>query len=164
MIAPSKLKSLVYENPVTSNAGMDVYEVPQENHDYVITVDVARGVGEDYSAFIVVDITEFPHKVVAKYRNNDIKPMMFPNIIYQLAKSYNNAFILCEVNDVGDQVASIIQYDLEYQNLFDVFNERSCWSNCWTRILRKKDSTGSQDVQDSQEDWVFESKDYGGRK
>jgi len=117
LIAPSKLKSLVYENPATSNAGMDVYEAPQENHDYVITVDVARGVGEDYSAFIVIDITEFPHKVVAKYRNNDIKPMMFPNIIYQLAKSYNNAFVLCEVNDVGDQVASIIQYDLEYQNL-----------------------------------------------
>ena len=117
LIAPSKLKSLVYENPVTSNAGMDVYEAPQENHDYVITVDVARGVGEDYSAFIIIDITEFPHKVVAKYRNNDIKPMMFPNIIYQLAKSYNNAFVLCEVNDVGDQVASIIQYDLEYQNL-----------------------------------------------
>ena len=117
LIAPSKLKSLVYENPATSNAGMDVYEAPQENHDYVITVDVARGVGEDYSAFIIIDITEFPHKVVGKYRNNDIKPMMFPNIIYQLAKSYNNAFILCEVNDVGDQVASIIQYDLEYQNL-----------------------------------------------
>ena len=117
LIAPSKLKSLVYENPATSNAGMDVYEAPQENHDYVITVDVARGVGEDYSAFIIIDITEFPHKVVAKYRNNDIKPMMFPNIIYQLAKSYNNAFVLCEVNDVGDQVASIIQYDLEYQNL-----------------------------------------------
>jgi len=117
LIAPSKLKSLVYENPVTSNAGMDVYEAPQENHDYVITVDVARGVGEDYSAFVVIDITEFPHKVVGKYRNNDIKPMMFPNIIYQIAKSYNNAFVLCEVNDVGDQVASIIQYDLEYQNL-----------------------------------------------
>ena len=117
LIAPSKLKSLVYENPVTSNAGMDVYEAPQENHDYVITVDVARGVGEDYSAFVIIDITEFPHRVVAKYRNNDIKPMMFPNIIYQLAKSYNNSFILCEVNDVGDQVASIIQYDLEYQNL-----------------------------------------------
>ena len=117
LIAPSKLKSLVYENPPTSNAGMDVYQAPLENHDYVITVDVARGVGEDYSAFVVIDITEFPHKVVGKYRNNDIKPMMFPNIIYQIAKSYNNAFVLCEVNDVGDQVASIIQYDLEYQNL-----------------------------------------------
>ena len=99
------------------NAGLDVYQDPVENHDYVITVDVARGVGEDYSAFIVVDITEFPHKVVAKYRNNEIKPMLFPNIIWEVARSYNSAYILCEVNDVGDQVASIIQYDLEYQNL-----------------------------------------------
>ena len=90
----------------------------------MITVDVARGVGEDYSAFVIFDITEFPHKVVAKYRNNDIKPMLFPNVIWEMAKKYNEAFILCEVNDIGDQVASIIQYDLEYQNLINVFNER----------------------------------------
>jgi len=117
LIAPSKLKSLVYETPITQNAGLDVYQPSIKGHDYVMTVDVARGVGEDYSAFVVIDITEFPHKVVAKYRNNDIKPMLFPNIIYDVAKNYNNAFILCEVNDIGDQVASIIQYDLEYQNL-----------------------------------------------
>ena len=117
LIAPSKLRSLIYDNPIKKNAGLDVYEPSQEKHDYVMTVDVARGVGEDYSAFVVVDITEFPHRVVAKYRNNDIKPMLFPNIIYEVAKSYNSAFILCEVNDIGDQVASILQYDLEYQNL-----------------------------------------------
>ena len=117
LIAPSKLRSLVYEAPQTSNAGLDVYQDPIKDHDYVITVDVARGVGEDYSAFVCVDITEFPHKVVAKYRNNDIKPMLFPNVIYEIAKSYNNAFILCEVNDVGDQVASLLHYDLEYQNV-----------------------------------------------
>jgi len=117
LIAPSKLRTLVYENPQTSNAGLDIYVEPEKNHDYVVTVDVARGVGEDYSAFVVVDITQFPHKVVGKYRNNDIKPMLFPNIIFEIAKRYNNAFILCEVNDIGDQVASIIQYDLEYQNL-----------------------------------------------
>ena len=117
LIAPSKLRSLVYEAPQTSNAGLDVYQDPVKDHDYVITVDVARGVGEDYSAFVCVDITEFPHKVVAKYRNNDIKPMLFPNVIYEIAKSYNNAFILCEVNDVGDQVASLLHYDLEYQNV-----------------------------------------------
>ena len=113
LIAPSKLRTLVYDNPIQRNAGLDVYEPAQENHDYVMTVDVARGVGEDYSAFVVVDITEFPHKVVAKYRNNDIKPMLFPNIIYEVAKSYNSAFILCEggVNDIGDQVASILQYE-----------------------------------------------------
>jgi hypothetical protein len=117
LIAPSKLKSLVYENPRKRNAGLDVYQDPIKDHDYIVTVDVARGVGEDYSAFVVVDITEFPHKIVAKYRNNEIKPMLFPNIIYEVSKSYNSAYILCEVNDVGDQVASIIQYDLEYQNL-----------------------------------------------
>ncbi len=117
LIAPSKLRSLVYENPIKRNAGLDVYEAPKDNHDYVMTVDVARGVGADYSAFVCVDITEFPHKVVAKYRNNEIKPMLFPNIIYEVAKNFNEAYILCEVNDIGDQVASIIQYDLEYQNL-----------------------------------------------
>ena len=117
LIAPSKLRILIYDNPIQRNAGLDVYENPIQDHDYVMTVDVARGVGEDYSAFVCVDITEFPHKVVAKYRNNDIKPMLFPNIIYEIAKSYNSAYILCEVNDIGDQVASILQYDLEYQNL-----------------------------------------------
>ena len=117
LIAPSKLKSLVFNDPIKTNAGLDVYENPKENHDYVVTVDVARGVSEDYSAFVVIDITEFPHRLVAKYRNNEIKPMMFPNIIYELAKSYNGAYILCEVNDIGDQVASLLHYDLEYQNV-----------------------------------------------
>ena len=117
LIAPSKLRTLVYENPIQQNAGLDVYEAVREGHDYIMTVDVARGVGGDYSAFTVIDISKFPHKMVAKYRDNEIKPMLFPSVIYEVAKNYNEAFILCEVNDVGDQVASIIQYDLEYQNL-----------------------------------------------
>ena len=117
LIAPSKLRTLVYENPKTRNAGLDVYEDPQPKHDYLMTVDVARGVVKDYSAFVVIDITTFPHRVVAKYRNNEIKPMLFPNVIYEVARSYNESFILCEVNDVGDQVASILNYDMEYSNL-----------------------------------------------
>lgn len=117
LIAPSKLRCLVYDDPIKRSAGLDVYEDPREDRDYVITVDVARGVSIDYSAFVVIDITSFPHKLVAKYRNNEIKPMLFPSIIHQTAVAYNNAFILCEVNDVGDQVASILQYDMEYQNL-----------------------------------------------
>ena len=117
LIAPSKLRALVYDNPKKRSAGLDVYEDAQKDHDYVLTVDVARGVGGDYSAFVIIDITEFPHRVVAKYRNNEIKPMLFPNVIWEVAKSYNNGFILCEVNDVGDQVAAIINYDLEYENL-----------------------------------------------
>ncbi len=117
LISPSKLRTLVYDSPRKTSAGMDVYEDPKKKHDYVITVDVARGVGSDFSAFVVVDITKFPHRVVAKYRNNEIKPMLFPSVIYEVARSYNEAFILCEVNDVGDQVAAIINYDLEYENL-----------------------------------------------
>ena len=117
LISSSKLKSLVYDEPIKSHRGLDIYFEPIKNHDYVITVDVARGVGIDYSAFIITDITSFPHKIIGKYKNNEIKPMLFPSIIVDIAKAYNNAFILCEVNDIGDQVASIIQYDLEYDNL-----------------------------------------------
>ena len=117
LIAPSKLRTLVYDAPMLQNKGLDVHMQPVANHDYVCTVDVARGVGNDYSAFTVIDITEFPHKLVAKYRNNEIKPMLFPSIIEEVAKSYNEAYVLCEVNDVGDQVAAILQYDLEYKNV-----------------------------------------------
>ncbi len=117
LISPSKLRTMIYDDPIKSNKGLDIYEEPIDKHDYILTVDVARGVGIDYSAFVLVDITEYPHKIVGKYKNNEIKPMIFPNVIYQIAKSYNNAFILVEVNDIGDQVASIIHFDLEYENI-----------------------------------------------
>ena len=117
LISPAKLKNLVYDAPIAKNAGLDIYEEPIKDHNYIVTVDVARGLGNDYSAFIVFDVTQFPYKVVAKYRNNEIKPMLFPNVILDVAKGYNNAYLLVEVNDIGDQVASILQYDLEYENL-----------------------------------------------
>ena len=94
LIAPSKLRTLIYEQPGKSSGGLDVFVDPIRGHDYVITVDVARGVSKDYSAFIVVDITEFPHAVVAKYRNNEIKPMLFPSIIQDIGTKYNDAFVL----------------------------------------------------------------------
>ena len=117
LIAPSILRNMVYDVPITKNAGLDIYEKPEKDHNYIATVDVARGLGNDYSAFIVFDVTQFPYKVVAKYRNNEIKPMLFPNVILDVAKGYNNAYLLVEVNDIGDQVASILQYDLEYENI-----------------------------------------------
>jgi hypothetical protein len=117
LINPAKLRNLVYEDPIKRNAGLDVYEHPKEEHNYLMTVDVARGLGNDYSAFIVFDITEFPYKVVAKYRNNEIKPMLFPSIINEVAKGYNNSWLLIEVNDIGDQVANILHFDLEYDNV-----------------------------------------------
>ena len=120
LINAAKLKALVYEQPVEQNGKLSVYEKPYKNRDYIITVDVARGVGKDYSAFIVADITEFPYKVVATYRDNEIKPMLFPSVIADVGKGYNDAYVLCEVNDIGDQVASILFYDLEYENLLMV--------------------------------------------
>ena len=117
LINPAKLRALVYDNPLQSSNGLDVYVEPKKDHEYMCTVDVARGMDNDYSAFVIVDITSYPHEVVAKYRNNSIKPMLFPSIIHDTIRGYNNAWVLCEVNDIGDQVASILNYDLEYPNL-----------------------------------------------
>ena len=117
LISASKLRTMVYEEPITRNKGLDVFTEPEPEHQYVITVDVARGVTKDYSAFTVIDTTTIPYKMVAKYRNNTIKPLLFPNIIHQVATAYNHAYVLCEVNDIGGQVADILQFDLEYDNL-----------------------------------------------
>jgi len=117
LIAPSKLKTLVYEEPKESNAGLDIWKDPVPEHQYVMTVDVARGLTKDYSAFVVVDTTTIPYEIVAKYRNNSIKPLLFPNVIHQVACNYNHAYIMVEVNDIGGQVADILQFDLEYDNL-----------------------------------------------
>ena len=117
LITASKLKALVYEDPLTSSGGLDIYETPIPGHEYIMTVDVSRGMKLDYSAFILIDITSYPHRLVAKYRNNTIKPMLFPDVIVQVCNQYNKAWVLAEVNDIGDQVASIIFYDMEYENL-----------------------------------------------
>jgi Terminase large subunit, T4likevirus-type, N-terminal/Terminase RNaseH-like domain len=117
LITPSKLRMMVYDDPLTKSKGLDIYEEPQEKNTYLMTVDVSRGMSNDYSAFIVFDISQFPYKVVAKYRSNEMKPMLFPNIIHDVAKAYNKAFVLTEVNDIGEQVSSILHFDLEYDNI-----------------------------------------------
>jgi hypothetical protein len=117
LITPSKLRSMVYEDPLKRNKGLDVYYEPIEDNSYLMTVDVSRGMSNDYSAFVVFDITTFPYRVVAKYRNNEIKPMLFPNIIHDVARAYNKCFVLVEVNDIGEQVSTILHFDLEYDNI-----------------------------------------------
>jgi hypothetical protein len=117
LISPSKLRTMAYHDPIKENRGLALFETTQEGHDYIVTVDVSRGVGHDYSAFTVFDTTELPYRMVARYKNNEVKPIVLPNIVVDVAKNFNNAYILCEVNDIGGQVADIIQYDLEYENL-----------------------------------------------
>ena len=117
LISPSKLQCIPFNDPIISNAGLDVFKRAEENHEYIITVDVARGIGGDYSAFIVFDITTIPYQIVAKYRDNEIKPVLFPSVIFQVAKEYSNPYILVEVNDIGDSIAATLNYDLEYPNV-----------------------------------------------
>ena len=117
LIAPYKLKQLTYRSPIQSSAGLDVHVAPQPDHTYVLVADVARGTSNDYSAFVVVDVSEIPYRVVAKFRDNELKPLIFPSKIYDVARAYNQAFVLIEVNDIGEQVASAMQFDLEYDNL-----------------------------------------------
>jgi len=117
LISPSKIKALAHLPPIESNAGVDIYERPKKKNTYVCTVDVARGTVKDYSAFVVFDVTQMPYRVVAKYRNNEIKPYVFPNIISKIAKAYNTAHLLVEVNDLGQQVSDALHFEIEYDNL-----------------------------------------------
>jgi len=117
LINPSKLKNLAYRDPIQTSAGLSLYEQPDKDKTYMITADVARGTNNDYSAFLVFDVSQVPYRVVAKYRDNEIKPLMFPQKIHTVAKAYNEAFVLVEVNDIGEQVANTLQFDLEYDNL-----------------------------------------------
>ena len=117
LITPQKLRTMSYKNPTQSNAAVDLYEKPEAGRTYMLTADVSRGTKNDYSAFLVFDVSEMPYRIVAKYRDNEIKPLLFPSKIYDIARAYNQAFVLIEINDIGEQVANTLQYDLEYDNL-----------------------------------------------
>jgi hypothetical protein len=99
--------------------GLDVIEEPQVGHTYVLVADVARGVGGDYSAFCIMDITSLPYKQVAKYRDNQISPMLYPTVIYKVATEYNQAYVLIETN-TSDQVPNILYSEMEYENILFV--------------------------------------------
>jgi hypothetical protein len=117
LIDASKLRSMVFKKPVFSKNNIDVYEEPIKKATYCMIVDTAQGKGQDFSAFSVFDVSQIPYRQVAKYRDNNISPMLYPNIIYQVGMKYNTAFILLEINDMGAQVAETLHYDLEYENV-----------------------------------------------
>jgi len=127
LISPSKLHTLVYSKPLLrTKDGMSIYQEPirkdpdkekSYDHLYFITADVAEGQGKDYTAMTVVDVTQFPYRVVATYRNNTVSPLLFASVIKTVAKKYNNAFVLVEINSIGVEVANILHTDLEYENI-----------------------------------------------
>jgi hypothetical protein len=107
-----------------NDMGLMLYEEPQVGKNYVITVDVSRGVG-GYSAFTIVDVTDMPYKLVGKFKNNTIAPMLFPEVIHKTAKDYNNAMVLVETNDIGGQIADILYAELEYENILSTIKENN---------------------------------------
>lgn len=120
LVSGVKLRSLAFHNPIHSEEGLDIYEQPQKNRLYICTVDCSEGVGGDYSTINVVDVSEVPYRQVAKYRNNKLPLLFFPTIIFSIAKKYNEAYVLIETNNVGQQVVDILHYDLEYENVYKI--------------------------------------------
>ena len=122
LINAGKIKQLIalQEEPIAKDGYLDIWQEPIPGHTYVSTVDVSEGLGLDYSSFSVIDVTQIPYMLVAKYRNNKIAPLLFPTVIYQVAKKYNDAFVLVEINSIGLQVSDILHHELAYENLIKI--------------------------------------------
>ena len=117
LIAGWKLKELVHQPPVSEKEGLTQYKKPLEGHVYVMICDVSRGKGLDYSAFQLLDVSSMPYDQVAVYRNNSITPIDYAEVIHRVAKGYNNASVMVEVNDIGEQVSHSLHYDFGYENV-----------------------------------------------
>lgn len=122
LISTSKLSTLAWIPPIKKINDLDIYEDPKEGHIYVVAVDTAEGQNLDYSAFTVIDCTATPYKLVAKYQNNKITPMVYPSVVYNVARAYNTAYVLAETNSIGMQVVELLHKDLEYENIFSTTN------------------------------------------
>lgn len=106
-------------NILSTVDGLDILEQPKIGHNYTITVDPSKGVGQDYSVFVVIDTTNLPYRLVGKFRNNSISPILFPSVISKIATQFNEAWILIETN-VSEQVPHILYYDIGYENIFTI--------------------------------------------
>jgi hypothetical protein len=117
LIEGSKLKALVWRQPELERQGLSIFQHPEKDRPYFLIADVSRGKGLDYSAFHIIDASEMPYKQVATYRNNFVSPIEYTEIIHRTATQYNNAIVLVEVNDIGEQVPELLLHDYEYENI-----------------------------------------------
>jgi len=118
LIAANHLLAQKAVDPIQYQENIWIYKEPVKDHDYIITVDVAKGRGQDYSTFTIIDVSTNPFEQVVVFRDNNISPMLLPDIIYKYAKTYNEAYIIVESNDAGIVVCNGLYYDLEYENMF----------------------------------------------
>lgn len=127
LIDANAISNLSAKKPLTSKDGLDIFENPivgspsegTTDAVYCMVVDVSKGVGGDYSAFCVIDITSVPYRLVARFRSNTMPPLILPTMIHRVATEYNKAYVLCEIN-TSEQVAYILHNELEYENLMTV--------------------------------------------
>ena len=117
LIAGWKLKELVHQSPMVEKDGLIQYKQPEKDRVYIMVCDVSRGKGLDYSAFQLMDVTTMPYNQVCVYRNNSVTPVDYADTIHRIAKAYNNASVLVEVNDIGEQVSHSLHYDFGYENV-----------------------------------------------
>ena len=117
LIAGWKLKELVPLTAVVQQEGMSQYFKPEKDKVYTIICDVSRGKGLDYSAFQVIDVTKMPYQQVCTYRNNAITPIDYADVIHRTAKAYNDAAVLVEINDIGEQISNSLHFDFGYENI-----------------------------------------------
>jgi hypothetical protein len=139
LISGAKLQQLMatMEEPIARIEKLRIFEHAKPDHTYVLTADVSEGLGLDYSTFSIIDVTTIPYRVVATFRDNQIKPILFPTILVSTAKRYNDAFILVEINSIGLQVADMIHYDLAYENLIKI-QSKGKQGQQWTPGFAKK--------------------------
>ena len=124
LIAGAYIATMTAYEYVYQKDGLDIIEKPQPGHTYVAVADTSRGVGGDSSVVTMIDITTVPYKLVAKYRDNKVQPMLFPSIIYKMAMDYNEAFVLVEINDNGQSVSDALFHEMEYENLLWISKEK----------------------------------------
>lgn len=123
LISGSKLATLVEEEPIYETPdGFKFYQQADREHTYIIVVDTGHGEGLDYSAFIIVDVSATPFEIVGTFRNNTIQPTIYPKFIMEAATYFNNAYILVETNDLGQQVVDILADEMEYEGLLSTAN------------------------------------------
>lgn len=134
LISSSTLKRLVHKDPISQSNSLKIYEQPKKDHVYFLTVDCSRGSGIDYSVIQVTDITDYPYRQVAIFRDNKMSHYLLPRVITEIAKKYNNGYVLVEINDIGEVVADSIYFDEEYENILTTGESRGkivlgSWTN-----------------------------------
>jgi hypothetical protein len=138
LLSASKIQQLfaTMEEPIKIENNVKFYEMPKPGHTYTIIVDVAEGLGLDSSTYSVLDVTSIPYKQVAIFKDNQIKPILLPAQVVSMAKRYNEAFILVEINSIGLQVADMIHYDMAYENLIKI-QSKGKQGQQWTAGYKK---------------------------